>query len=105
MANVMPDGGKIRSLRAERGWTQIQLAVRCDCSDRTIANVEGGKSASSATIAALAKAFEIHFSELIRSDTAMPSDLPPIDMPASPNLTLSAGEGASVEPESPPPFP
>ena len=105
MANLIPNGEMIRRLRAERGWSQVELAVRCDCSDRTIANVEAGKSTSSTTIDAIAKAFEIHPSELIRRDPAMPSDLPSKDKPLEADRTLKTGHGAPAEPGTlaPPP--
>src|ERR1022692_2681453 len=100
MARLMPNGEMIRRLRAERGWTQVELAERCDCSDRTIANVEKGKSTSSSMIEALAKAFEIEASELTRSGPPMPSDLPSTDKPFDPDQTPKIGDGAPVEPGS-----
>jgi transcriptional regulator with XRE-family HTH domain len=101
----MPNGEMIRRLRAARGWTQVELAERCDCSDRTIANVEKGKSTSSSMIDAIAKAFEIDPSELIRSGPLMAFDLPSTDKPFDPDRTPKTGDGAPGEPGSlaPPP--
>jgi transcriptional regulator with XRE-family HTH domain len=105
MASLMPNGEMIRRLRAARGWTQVTLAEKCDCSDRTIANVEKGKSTSSSMIEAIAKAFEIDPSELIRRDSTMPSDLPSTDKPFDPDRTPKIGPGAPGEPGTlaPPP--
>lgn len=43
-------------LRAERGWTQEELADRAGLATRTVQHAESGRSVSLATLAALAGA-------------------------------------------------
>ena len=59
-------GRKIRELRAERGWTQNELAKRSGVDRTTIASIETGKVAnpSAETFIKLARAFSVRLEEL-----------------------------------------
>ncbi|GGW56095.1 helix-turn-helix transcriptional regulator [Alishewanella tabrizica] len=58
----------IRQLRAEKGWTQQQLADICNLSLRTIQRVELHGIASLETSKALAVAFGIERQQLLQED-------------------------------------
>ena len=74
----------IKRLRAERAWSQEQLAEIADVSLRTIQRVEADGSASRETRMALAAAFDIDIRDLAEPEAA-PSESP------SPTLsTISA---------------
>jgi transcriptional regulator with XRE-family HTH domain len=66
MVNMLkPDGTKIRILRIQRGWRQVQLAGIADVSLRTIQRVEEGGNASFITLRSLARAFELEAQQLM----------------------------------------
>jgi transcriptional regulator with XRE-family HTH domain len=68
MVEEVPEaiGRRVRAVRAGRGWTLDQLAVRSGVSRRMIVNVEGGTSnASIATLLRLATALRVSLSELV----------------------------------------
>lgn len=56
---------QVKALRAERGWTQQQLAEICALSLRTIQRVEVHGLASHETVNALAGAFQISRASLL----------------------------------------
>jgi transcriptional regulator with XRE-family HTH domain len=56
---------KLKKLRAEKGWTQQQLAEICSLSLRTIQRVEISGIASLETSKALAAAYELERSSLM----------------------------------------
>lgn len=60
------DADKIRRLRLERAWTQEHLAEVADISHRTIQRIEATSKASMESIRALANAFSIDSSDLVR---------------------------------------
>ena len=62
-------GDRIRTLRRERGWTQQQLADKCDCTKRLIAYYEtGGRYPPLPIISKLAKVFYMQIETLIDED-------------------------------------
>lgn len=63
---IMKDFGKcIKRLRKEHHFTQEQLAVRADISNRNLSDLENGKvNCHLTTLYLLAKAFDITLSEL-----------------------------------------
>ena len=54
----------VKKLRAERKWSQEQVATFCDLSIRTIQRIESGQSASIESLKALASVFEVDISKL-----------------------------------------
>jgi transcriptional regulator with XRE-family HTH domain len=65
MARVSIDGEKLRRLRAEKGWTQADLARAADVSRTTIARMEYGDSpVSSRTVALIASELGVTFNDL-----------------------------------------
>ena len=58
------DCEKIKSLRADKGYTQAQLAELCGLSARTIQRVERDGIASQETTSALASVFELDRTQL-----------------------------------------
>nr|WP_315221393.1 helix-turn-helix transcriptional regulator [uncultured Duganella sp.] len=71
----------IKRLRAERAWSQEQLAEIADVSLRTIQRVEADGSASRETRMALAAAFDIDVRDLAEPDGATPE--PPSAAPSA----------------------
>jgi transcriptional regulator with XRE-family HTH domain len=65
---MLPNGQKIRSLRTERGWTQLDLAQLSGTTARTIQRMESGEGVSADTLKAVASAFNIDFRDLIASE-------------------------------------
>jgi len=58
---------KLKALRAQKNWTQKQLATHCNLSLRTIQRVEKDGVASNDTIAAYSAVFSVCHQELILS--------------------------------------
>ena len=59
-------GARIRSLRAERDWTQAELAGRLGMSHQTVARSEAGlRAVGIEELVALARAFDISVAELV----------------------------------------
>jgi len=54
----------VKKLRAERNWSQEQVAMFSGLSIRTIQRVESGQSASIETLKSLASVFEVDISKL-----------------------------------------
>jgi len=54
----------VKKLRAERNWSQEQVAIFCGLSIRTIQRVESGQSASLETLKSLASVYEVDISKL-----------------------------------------
>ncbi len=55
---------RIKELRAERGWTQYELAEKAGLSKRTVENAEVGKRVSLPTLKMIAEAFGVSVKEL-----------------------------------------
>ncbi len=58
------DGGRLRELRLDHGWTQRDLARRAGVSERTVRTAEYGGPVSPATLGFLARALGTHPSRL-----------------------------------------
>jgi transcriptional regulator with XRE-family HTH domain len=59
-------GDRIKRLRLERGWTQVQLAEQAGCSKRAIIYYEkDGTCPPAPVLAAMAKAFGIDLEKLV----------------------------------------
>lgn len=71
------DTARLRQLRAQRQWTQEQLADACSLNLRTIQRLEKSGKASMESVRALAAVFEIDAAELVVADH--PSTETPID--------------------------
>lgn len=69
---VNPDGGRIRALRIQRGWTQEQLAEIAGVSPRTIQRAEAADRASFDTVRAVAGAFGEGFDDLLKTQDCNP---------------------------------
>ncbi len=50
-------GGYVKRLRAERGWSQEELAAKAGCSKKTVENVEAGRPVFARSLAEIAGAF------------------------------------------------
>lgn len=74
----------IKRLRAERAWSQEQLAEIADVSLRTIQRVEADGSASRETRMALAAAFDIDIRDLMEPEAAPPESPLPEPSPINP---------------------
>ncbi|HTV81603.1 MAG TPA: helix-turn-helix transcriptional regulator [Acidobacteriaceae bacterium] len=60
-------GQRIRSLRRKRGWRQLDLAEQAGINENYVSDLElGRKEACLQTLKALASAFEITLSELLK---------------------------------------
>lgn len=60
----MTPGARIRILRQQRGWTQIQLAEHAAVSRRTLMRIEQGLPAQRATIRCIARALDVEEEDL-----------------------------------------
>jgi transcriptional regulator with XRE-family HTH domain len=61
---ILPDGQRVKALRAERGWTQEELAGKVGCAKKTIENIEAGRPVLPRTLRELAQALGVAFHEL-----------------------------------------
>lgn len=61
----------VKKLRADRNWSQEQLATMAGLSIRTIQRVESGQRASLETLKALASVFEVDLSTLTEEITVI----------------------------------
>lgn len=57
----------IRELRKQKGWTQENLAEKCNLSVRTIQRLESGEDGNLTTLNLVAKAFEVKIGDLFES--------------------------------------
>ncbi|MDA0693163.1 MAG: helix-turn-helix domain-containing protein [Proteobacteria bacterium] len=62
---MLLDKNKLKSLRAQRGWTQQHLADVCDINIRTIQRLEKSGVASSETTKALASGLDLRVSDIL----------------------------------------
>ena len=62
---MLLDKNKLKSLRAQRGWTQQHLADVCDIHIRTIQRLEKSGVASSETTKALASGLDLRVSDIL----------------------------------------
>lgn len=61
----------VKKLRADKKWSQEQLAIMSGLSIRTIQRVESGQSASIETLKSLASVFEVNISKLTEEITVI----------------------------------
>jgi transcriptional regulator with XRE-family HTH domain len=64
------DPEKIASARAQRGWSQTELAARSGFKESTISKIEKGERGSEDTIKRLAQVMNVPVSSLMRDQTA-----------------------------------
>lgn len=64
---VMKNKTLIRELRKQKGWTQENLAEKCNLSVRTIQRLESGEDGNLTTLNLVAKAFEVKIGDLFES--------------------------------------
>ncbi|TPR26441.1 XRE family transcriptional regulator [Apilactobacillus micheneri] len=57
----------IKDLRKQKGWTQENLAEKCNLSVRTIQRLESGEDGNLTTLNLVAKAFEVKIGDLFES--------------------------------------
>lgn len=69
---IKPNGGLIRSLRYERGWTQQILAKNSKVSKKTIENMESGQTARPQTLKGVAQALGVSIDRLLSLPTGDP---------------------------------
>ncbi|MBB4659807.1 helix-turn-helix domain-containing protein [Parvularcula dongshanensis] len=69
---VSPDAEKVRQLREERCWSQEHLAQAAGVSLRTVQRVESGERASSASMMAIAAAFDTEVGSIAMDPVAAP---------------------------------
>lgn len=63
----IPLGKRIRALRVKRGWMQVDLAAHAGLTRETISNIElGRKEAGVRSLHAIAQAFSMTISQLLR---------------------------------------
>ena len=61
-------GKRIRQLRNERGWRQIDLAEECGLHENFVSDLEHGrKEACLRTLQAIAKAFDLSVADLLKT--------------------------------------
>jgi transcriptional regulator with XRE-family HTH domain len=89
------DGGTVKALRKERGWNQATLAMKSDCSLRTVKNAEKGKPLFLTTVRNIADALGAPVSRLLLQ---APKDLDRLLRHNVPLLKLTLAE--SVKPSA-----
>jgi transcriptional regulator with XRE-family HTH domain len=62
------DGGKLRKLRAGRGWRQEDLARKAGCHLKSVRNAENGEPVVVPTLAAIAGALKVEPKDLLLAD-------------------------------------
>lgn len=76
MARI-PDAAKVRSLRVERRWTEVDLASRAKCSPQAIKDIEAEKYAPSGKLLGrLADAFDLEYVDDLYK--RVPDEEPPV---------------------------
>lgn len=75
-------GAELRRLREQRGWTQRELAKRCNLSQGQVANVENAKHASDAAIAEVAKTLGMLYN-VSRSLLPVGAQMVPVHLPVA----------------------
>ncbi|WNC68263.1 helix-turn-helix transcriptional regulator [Thalassotalea nanhaiensis] len=68
------NGEKIKHLREQRCWSQLQLAEMSGISTRTLQRLEAKSTASQETIKSIAAVFELNCDLLLPEDTIKPLD-------------------------------
>jgi transcriptional regulator with XRE-family HTH domain len=71
MPSVIPQSGKLRSLRRALGLTQIELALVAGVSERTIRNAERGRPIDHAFLSFIAGALGVTLSEVAMQSTEL----------------------------------
>jgi transcriptional regulator with XRE-family HTH domain len=90
-SKLNPNGGKIRTLRIQRGWTQEQLAEIAGVSTRTVQRAESANCAAFETLRAIAGAFDTEFNQLLKPEASAP------DPAIAPGSSLELEPVAAVE--------
>ncbi len=90
------DADKIRRLRLERTWTQEHLAEVAGISYRTIQRIEATSKAGMESIRALANAFEIDSTDLIRPSPKAAEGPSPIAKIDTPRFLAHIASGADL---------
>jgi transcriptional regulator with XRE-family HTH domain len=85
MKKITKYGAKIKELRLDKGWTQEHLASVSGLEPRTIQRVEGDKTKSPDTLAAIAQAFDLSVKDLGQFYQRLESQPPRGLMLASPD--------------------
>jgi transcriptional regulator with XRE-family HTH domain len=88
---VLPDGRRAKALRAERGWTQEELAEKVGCVKKTVENIEAGRRVHKRSLREVAQALGVEFGDL-----CLPEDAP-TPGPAA-GLTAEAPGGVGATP-------
>ena len=86
----LPNGAEIKRLRAERGWSQADLADKADVVKKTIENAEAGKPTYNNTMAKLAAAFgkDVRAADLLYGHAASSGDEAPAETKSTPRIGL-----------------
>lgn len=67
MATLTPQGDKLRALRLDRGWTQLELAIAAGVSDRTVRKAERSQPLRRQFLEYLAGALQVPLTEVAQS--------------------------------------
>lgn len=59
-------GERVRLLRLERGWTQLELGARCGMDATQIRRIEKGQNPTALTLYRIAQALKIEVRELLQ---------------------------------------
>ncbi len=89
---------KTKTLREERAWSQEQLAGISGVNVRTVQRVERGEPASAESLKAIASAFKVDVSDLLKADISS-STRPPVSflvriVTGTDLFKITAGTGA-----------
>lgn len=88
MRVVSLDPRKVRKLRAQRNWTQVELAQKAGVAERTIRNIETGQSVRRDFAGFIATAMLVPLEELLPDDqmpVSLEHDALSLSMPYRPN--------------------
>ncbi len=66
MPTVEPLGERIRSLRKSLGWTQLELAMRADVSERTVRSIERDRPIKHDSLLCIALALGVEIRDIVR---------------------------------------
>jgi len=71
-----PIGRRVRQLREERGWSQLQLAHRAGTTPNVVSRVELGiVEPTLATLRNIAEAFEVEVADLFNGSAPTPTEV------------------------------
>jgi transcriptional regulator with XRE-family HTH domain len=69
--SVYPDGRKVRQLRLQAGWSQLDLAQKAGVSKRTVENIEAIKAVLPRKLSAVARALGINMTALLMTQASL----------------------------------